>query len=110
MPTTFSTALPAIATITRPANVGEMCTASMAGVSAATNHSDTNAALTPAAAVAKDGQEPEKLVRHATAQAANVEQWPLALAIGLLAACAVACRTSFSGSCPSLATAAGRDK
>src|SRR5665647_3387118 len=38
------------------------------------------------AAVAKDGQEPEKRVRHATAQAANVEQWPLALAIGLLAA------------------------
>src|SRR5665647_930128 len=150
MPTTFSTALPAIATITRPANVGEMCTASMAGVSAATNHSDTNAALTPAAAsspmasarghcstfaacavacrtrfsgscpslataagrdtpnrtssttavttdkapswpaaVAKDGQEPEKRVRHATAQAANVEQWPLALAIGLLAAAGV---------------------
>ena len=41
------------------------------------------------AAVAKDGQEPEKLVRHATAQAANVEQWPLALAIGLLAAAGV---------------------
>src|SRR5665647_643689 len=41
------------------------------------------------AAVAKDGQEPEKRVRHATAQAANVEQWPLALAIGLLAAAGV---------------------
>src|SRR5450756_3200872 len=50
MPTTFSTALPAMATMTRPANVGEMCTASLAGERPATNQSDTNAALTPATA------------------------------------------------------------
>src|SRR6185312_5846168 len=37
-------ALPAIATITRPANACEMCSASIAGSSASTNHSDTSAA------------------------------------------------------------------
>src|SRR6185437_14484292 len=44
IPTTFSTALPAIATITKPANASEMCIAPIAGSSACTNHSDTNAA------------------------------------------------------------------
>src|SRR5579875_932554 len=46
MPTTFSTALPAIAMITRPANASEMCRLRIAGSSACTNHSDTNAAAT----------------------------------------------------------------
>src|SRR3954468_24142307 len=48
MPTTFSTALPAIATITSPANAFEMPSASTAGSTAPTNQSDTNAAPTPA--------------------------------------------------------------
>src|SRR5690348_492749 len=50
MPTTFSTALPAIATITRPANASEIFKACIAGSSACTNHSDTNAAATADAA------------------------------------------------------------
>src|SRR6266545_3493081 len=49
-PTTFSIALPAIATITRPANASEMLSEPMAGSSATTNQSETNAASTPAAA------------------------------------------------------------
>ena len=49
-PTTFSTALPAMATITRPANACEMCSESIAGSNAATNQSDTNAADPPAMA------------------------------------------------------------
>src|SRR5690606_1396232 len=50
MPTTFSTALPAIATITSPANASEMRSACIAGSSACTNHSDTKAAATAEAA------------------------------------------------------------
>ena len=50
MPTTFSTALPAIPTITRPVNAFEMPSASTAGSSESTNQSETNAALTPASA------------------------------------------------------------
>ncbi|MCU1673366.1 MAG: hypothetical protein JWN77_1479 [Frankiales bacterium] len=50
MPTTFSTALDAMATMTRPANASEMCSVSIAGVSATTNQSETNAAPTPATA------------------------------------------------------------
>jgi hypothetical protein len=50
MPTTFSTALEAMATMTRPANAWEMCITSMAGLSATTNQSETNAAPTPATA------------------------------------------------------------
>ena len=46
-PTTFSTALPAIATITSPANSWLMCSVWIAGVSAVTNQSDVNAAPTP---------------------------------------------------------------
>src|SRR4051794_33861359 len=46
MPTTFSIALPAIATMTRPAKVWEMPSVVMAGSSACTNQSDTNAAAT----------------------------------------------------------------
>lgn len=50
MPTTFSTAFDAMATITRPANAGDRSSASIAGVSATTNQSETNAAPTPATA------------------------------------------------------------
>ena len=50
MPTTFSTALPAIPTMTRPVNALEMPIASTAGSSAATNQSETSAAATPPAA------------------------------------------------------------
>ena len=46
MPTTFSTALPAIATTTNPANACDMCRAESAGVRASTNQSETNAAPT----------------------------------------------------------------
>src|SRR5919205_1137160 len=49
-PTTFSTALPAIATITSPANACEMPSDSIAGSSAATNQSDAKAAPAPATA------------------------------------------------------------
>lgn len=42
------------------------------------------------AAIAKEGGDPEKPAHHATAEAAQVEQWPLALAIGMLAAAGVA--------------------
>src|SRR5919202_2075213 len=49
-PTTFSTALPAIATITSPANALDIPSDSTAGSTAPTNQSDTNAAPTPAAA------------------------------------------------------------
>ena len=49
MPTACSTALPAIATTTRPAKAWLMPSASIAGSSAATNHSETKAAATPAA-------------------------------------------------------------
>ena len=45
-PTTFSTALPAIATITSPANSWLMCSVWIAGVSALTNQSEANAAPT----------------------------------------------------------------
>ena len=48
MPTTCSTALPAIATMTRPAKAWLMPRASIAGSSAATNHSETSAAARPA--------------------------------------------------------------
>ena len=50
MPTTFSTALPAIPTITMPVNAREIPSVSIAGPSASTNQSETNAAPTPAAA------------------------------------------------------------
>src|SRR5271157_568721 len=50
MPTTFSTALPAIATMTRPAKDCDMCSAVSEGVSALTNQSDTKAAATLVAA------------------------------------------------------------
>ena len=46
-PTTFSTALPAIATITRPAKASLMCRVSIAGVRASTNQSEVNAAAAP---------------------------------------------------------------
>src|SRR5258708_36071567 len=48
MPTTFSTAFPARATITRPVKAGEMCKKVMAVVKADTNQSETNADPTPA--------------------------------------------------------------
>ena len=47
MPTACSTALPAIATMTRPAKAWLMPSASIAGSSASTNHSETSAAATP---------------------------------------------------------------
>ena len=47
IPTTFSTAFPAIATITRPVNAFEMPSDSTAGSSAAMNQSETSAAATP---------------------------------------------------------------
>src|SRR5215203_6959751 len=47
-PDEFSTAFPAIPTMTSPVNAFEMPSASTAGSSASTNHSDTNAAPTPA--------------------------------------------------------------
>src|ERR1700741_2931886 len=46
MPTTFSTAFPAIATTTSPLNASEIPSVFIAGVSASTNQSDTNAAPT----------------------------------------------------------------
>ena len=49
-PAVFSTALPAIATITSPANAFGTPICRIAGVSAETNQSDTNAAPTPDAA------------------------------------------------------------
>src|SRR3954464_5022213 len=49
MPTTFSIALPAMATMTRPANAWEIPRASMAGSRATTNQSDTSAAARLAA-------------------------------------------------------------
>ena len=49
-PTACSTALPAIATITRPANCAEIPSWSIVGRSASTNHSDTNAAPSPPSA------------------------------------------------------------
>ena len=59
-PTTFSTALPAIATTTSPANASLIPSASVAGLSAVTNQSLTNAAATPAppstATVVESGQ------------------------------------------------------
>src|SRR5512133_424645 len=45
-PTTFSMALPAMATTTRPANASEMPKEFIAGSRAETNQSDTNAAAT----------------------------------------------------------------
>src|SRR5215831_10693019 len=48
IPATFSTALPAIATTTIPANASEMCSARIAGSSASTNQSETTAAPTDA--------------------------------------------------------------
>src|SRR4051794_1913850 len=49
-PTTFSIALPAIATMTKPANACEMSSDSIAGSSASTNQSEPNADSAPAAA------------------------------------------------------------
>ena len=49
IPATFSTALPAIATITKPANAREMWSLWIVGVSAWTNQSETNAEPVPAA-------------------------------------------------------------
>src|SRR3954471_15327195 len=51
MPVKFSAALPAIATITRPAKALEMFSWSIAGVSASMNHAEMNAAMTPATAI-----------------------------------------------------------
>ena len=48
IPTTFSTAFPARATITRPVNACEICNIEIAGVKADTNQSETNAEPTPA--------------------------------------------------------------
>jgi hypothetical protein len=50
MPTTFSIAFPAIATMTRPANACDMPRASIAGSSAVTHQSDTSAGATLATA------------------------------------------------------------
>ena len=47
IPTTFSTALPAIPTITMPVKALEIPSASTAGSSAPTNQSETNAAAIP---------------------------------------------------------------
>ena len=62
MPTTFSTALPAMATTTSPAKASLMCSTPSAGVRAATNQSDTKAAPTLAAerttTTAPSGQGP----------------------------------------------------
>src|SRR5262249_36613447 len=44
---TFSTAFPAIDTITRPAKVSEICSVLIVGVSAWMNQSDTNADARP---------------------------------------------------------------
>ena len=60
IPTTFSTALPAIPTITSPANAFEMCSASTAGSRAPTNQSETNAA-----ADARDARAPPARARTA---------------------------------------------
>src|SRR3954468_317016 len=49
MPTTFSTAFPAMATMTKPANACEIPSVWIIGSSAATNHSETNAAINPQA-------------------------------------------------------------
>src|SRR6478672_7750370 len=46
-PAAFSTALPAIATITSPANAWEMCSWSIDGCNAETNQSETNADAAP---------------------------------------------------------------
>ena len=54
-PTPCSTALPAIATTTRPANSGERPISSIVGRSAAMNHSDTNAAPSAAGREQADG-------------------------------------------------------
>ena len=59
MPTTFSTALPAIATMTRPTNSSDRPSVAIAGRSASTNQSDTRAAPTPAASEHAEG-EPER--------------------------------------------------
>src|SRR5919198_1451074 len=48
MPTTFSTALPAIATITSPVNACERPSVVIAGSNAETNQSETKAAPRPA--------------------------------------------------------------
>src|SRR5215471_11848488 len=48
MPTTFSTAFPARATMTRPVKASEICSIEIAGVNAETNQSETNADPTPA--------------------------------------------------------------
>ena len=48
MPVVFSTALPAIATITSPAKAFGIPSLSIDGVSAVMNQSETNAAPTPA--------------------------------------------------------------
>jgi hypothetical protein len=50
MPTTFSTALPAIATTTSPANASDIPSIAIAGRSAPTNQSETKAAATAATA------------------------------------------------------------
>jgi hypothetical protein len=47
IPTTFSTAFPAMATMTRPAKAWEMPSDSMAGSSALTNQSEAKAAPAP---------------------------------------------------------------
>ena len=47
IPAKFSTALPAIATTTIPANASETCSESIVGRSAATNQSETNAEPRP---------------------------------------------------------------
>ena len=64
MPTTFSTALPAIATTTRPANASEMPSESIVGSSASTNQSETNAASS-----AGGGQHADRRARSASAAA-----------------------------------------
>src|SRR5215510_4780460 len=50
IPTTFSTAFPAMATTTKPANACEIPQDSIVGSSACTNQSDTNAVNIPAIA------------------------------------------------------------
>ena len=54
-PAVFSTALPAIATITSPANAWEMCSWTIAGDRPLINESDTNAEATP-----RDEQQRER--------------------------------------------------
>ena len=79
----FSTALPAIATITSPAKAWEMCRIEIAGPRPLTNQSETNAEAVPATIKQREGQ-PEREPRAGPgrhqlgASLARLRQLPLA--------------------------------